>query len=154
MKIARTARLFLCLMLLALLPPVTGCDSDGLKDWLSPSGSAGRSSPVISGLAVSRTSFFCGEDNKATISFSYSDPQDDIFLVIVSLENVEADQRFEVTVPWFEMDLTRAGTASFHDFFFPCGPATGSWTMTVKVEDERGHLSNELTTDVTLVSSR
>jgi len=150
MKLSRTARLFPCLLLLTVLLPAAGCD---WTDWLEASGSEARVSPVIGDLGVFPTSVFCGEPNPVQVSFSYSDPQDDIFLVSVSARQEQSDTTVSFTIPWTDVDLASSPGRAVGSFFFECGgPPAGVYAVTLQVEDERGHLSNELTFDVTLLS--
>jgi hypothetical protein len=151
MKLSRTARLFPCLLLLTVLLPAAGCD---WTDWLEASGSEARVSPVIGDLGVNPTSVFCGERNPVQVSFSYSDPQDDIFLVRVTARQEQSDTTVDFTIAWSDVDLASAPGRASGTFFFECGvPPVGVYAVTLQVEDERGHLSNELTFDVTLLSN-
>jgi len=150
MRKTRTARLLQSLALLTTLLAASGCD------WLSPSGSATRSSPIIGELGVTPATVFCGLRNPLAISFSYIDPQDDYHRVLLTFEQTQPGPRIDSSASWLDGDLkTSPGRAIYDGFFFECGvdPA-GVWTLTVKLEDERGHLSNELTAVVTLISSR
>ena len=149
MTLSRTARLFPCLLLLTVLLPAAGCD---WTDWLEASGSEARVSPVIGDLGVFQTSVFCGEPNPVQVSFSYSDPQDDIFLVrIAAKRTVQPDWTEERSALWSELDLSTTPGRAFGEFFFTCSAPSGTYTLTIVVEDDRGHLSNELSTEVTLL---
>ncbi|HEY5999698.1 MAG TPA: hypothetical protein VI078_10440 [bacterium] len=146
-------RVLWCLLTLAVLLPAAGCD------WLTPSGSTARSSPVITDLAVGPPNAICGPKNTLTISFGYHDPQGDYNrLTIVLEEQTKSGQpgaRVERSVPWTDLDLTTSpGRAIWDGFFFTCGvDPVGTWKLTAILEDERGHLSNELTATVNLASS-
>lgn len=149
MKPSRTARLLPCLLLSATLLAAAGCD------WLSASGSTARASPVLRELNVTPASVFCGPRNPLEVSFGYSDPQGDYYQMIMVLERTQPDQRIERSALWTTLDLTKSpGRAIYKEFFFECGayPA-GTWTLKVTVEDERGHLSNEIASEINLVSS-
>jgi hypothetical protein len=155
MKIARTARLTLCLIALMTILPAAGCD------WLDPSGSGARVSPVIGALDVTPKSVFCGDPdrqegdrNEITVSFEYNDEQDDLYQLNMTLEHEETGEIVEQSVLWTDLDLSSApGRAIYREFFFECGLyPKGDWKLTVKAEDERGHLSNTLSDVITLLS--
>jgi len=149
MTTRKTVRLAPLLLALALTIPAAGCD------WLDPSGSSSRLSPVIGALAIAPPSVFC--DAPFDIAFDYADPQDDMDQILLSFRHTLLDERLSRTVSWGDpdLDLTNPGRASYAEFFFGCGGAsTGDWTVTVQLEDRRGHLSNELQGTVTLISSR
>lgn len=150
MKRSRTARRLPGMILLTLLLPILGCS--GFKDWMEPSGSESRSSPVIGNLIVVPVSVFCGEGNPLGYSFDYSDPQDDIFLVrITAKRTAQPDWTEERSALWSELDLSTTPGRAFGEFFFTCSAPSGTYTLTIVVEDDRGHLSNELSTEVTLL---
>jgi hypothetical protein len=151
MNCARKVRPILALFVLATVVPLAGCD------WLDPSGSESRSSPVLTDLRVSPASVFCSdpdrEPNTIAVSFGYSDPQDDIYLVRFILERTSPEWTFEDSTLWNDLDLATSPGRAIGEIYFECGgPPAGAWTLTVQAEDERGHLSNELTTGVTLLS--
>lgn len=151
MKRSRSVRLISCLFVLGTIVPLPACD------WLSPSGSESRSSPVLTDLRISPTSVFCsdpGRDpNIVQVSFGYNDPQDDIFQVRFVLERTNPDWSFTELTLWNDLDLVTSPGRAIGEVFFDCGgPPAGAWTLTVQAEDERGHLSNELSIGVTLLS--
>ena len=157
MKHPRSARLTTCLLALAtIILAAAGCD------WLKPSGSESRSSPVIDDLRVIPSLVDCGDPdndegdrNEIAISFSYSDPQDDFFQVLLTFEHTESGERIERSAIWSGLDFTaNPGKATYDEFFFECGLyPEGDWTLTVRVEDELGHFSNELTAVLDLVTA-
>lgn len=148
MRTRNTVRMASILLALALTIPAAGCD------WLDPSGTSSRVSPVISGLSVRPQSVFCNAP--LTIAFEYSDPQDDIQQLLLTFQHAGSDERLDRSVFWDDPTLLAAGgRASYSEFFFECGgPSAGDWEVRVQLEDNQGHLSNELTADVTLVSAR
>ena len=149
MKTTRTVRLFPSLLLLTTLLAAAGCN---WTDWLQPTGSEARSSPVISDLVLSPTSVFCGDSNLVTFSFAYSDPQDDMFQVrLVAKSVAEPVSTVGRSIPWSDMDVVTSPGRAIGDFFFVCGEQpSGVYTLAVEVEDERGHLSNVLEGEITL----
>ena len=149
MTTTRTARLFPGLLLLTMLL-AAGCD---WTDWLDPSGSESRSSPVIGDLLIAPTSVFCGDRNLVTFSFAYSDPQDDMFQVrLVAKSVAEPVSTVERSILWSDMDVVTSPGRAIGDFFFVCGEQPGgAYTIEVEVEDERGHLSNVLEGEVRLL---
>jgi len=148
MKLSGHVRLMTWLFTLAAILPAAGCG------WFQASDNP-RSTPVISGLSVSPVSVRCGESNPVTIAFDYDDPQNDLFQLTMNLQHTRIDDRIEKTIPWGELDLTTAPGRAFAKFFFECGvPPAGVWTLVVQVEDERGHLSNALAGEITLLSTR
>lgn len=151
MMLARSTGLAMVVVALPLVLLGAGCS------WLDPSGSASRSSPVLVDLRLSRTSVFCSDPardpNTIEVSFGYSDPQDDIYRVRYVLERTNPEWRFEQSALWNDLDLSTSPGRAIGEVFFPCGgPPAGPWTLTVQAEDDLGHLSNDLSTGVTLLS--
>ena len=135
-RVRKNSSLFF--VLLALVPAafLPACD------WLTGSENVERRSPFISGLAVTRR-VQCGENHPYTISFSYDDPQGDIARAIVSMRLEGETVDVESTYPWPVNISQNNGTATFQDFF-ECGTTEGNYLVTVWVEDDGGHKSNEL----------
>ena len=148
MKLPGRVRLMTWLFAFATILPTTGCD------WFQASDNP-RTYPVISGLSVSPASVFCGESNQVTVAFDYDDPQKDIFQLLLSFAHTRLNDRFEKEVPWGDVDITTIPGRASATFFFECGgPPAGLWKLAVQVEDERGHLSNVLAGEVSLLSTR
>ncbi len=132
-----------CVAVLALcsLAFMPGCD------WLKASDMIERSSPFLSGLSISPSTVLCGSDY--TVSFDYDDPQEDISQATVTLQHEGDSSVSTETFSWPD-DLSRgAGTASF-DLSTSCDSADGTWSVSVEVEDDRGHTSNILTGEISL----
>lgn len=151
MTTRNTVRKAATLSALALTITGAGC---GLGDWLDPSGTSSRVSPVISALSVRPQSVFC--DRPITISFDFTDPQNDVQQLLLAFVHAGTDERLDRSVFWDDPALEVAGgRATYAEFAFECGgPSAGDWEVRVQLEDEQGHLSNELTADITLVSAR
>jgi hypothetical protein len=148
MKLPGRVRLMTWLLTFAMTLPTAGCD------WFQASDNP-RSSPIISGLSVAPGEVDCGEENPVTIAFDYDDPQDDIFQVIIKFEHTHLGDKIEKTFPWGDPNIKVEGSRAFVTFFFECGgPPAGLWTLDVQVEDERGHLSNALSGEINLLSTR
>jgi hypothetical protein len=148
MKLPGRVRLMTWLFACATILPTTGCD------WFQASDNP-RTYPVISGLSVSPASVFCGESYQVTVAFDYDDPQEDIFQVLMNFAHTRLDDRLEKTVPWGDVDSTSIPGRASATFFFECGgPPAGVWTVAVQVEDEKAHLSNALSGQVNLLSTR
>jgi len=120
-------------------------------NWLSGSDSGSRLSPFISSLIVSPSAVLCGQ--KFSVSFRYDDPQGDIANALVTLQRSGDTAAREEAPAWPAGISTSSGTAKF-DFTFPCADSKGGvWSITVRVQDERGHISNSLTGTVRLTAA-
>ena len=134
-------RVFAGLAALGAAALAPGCD------WLKGSGGSQRTSPFLSSLSVNRSSVLCGTE--FTVSFRFDDPQGDIYQVLLLLELEGGTAAIDASDIWPE-DISRsAGTASF-PVTFDCEQPGGRWTITVSVEDDLGHKSNELSGSITL----
>jgi hypothetical protein len=116
-------------------------------DWLKASDSGARQSPFLNSLAVRPSSVLCGQT--FTVSFRYEDQQGDIARARVTLQREGDSAVREETPPWPETLSRSSGTAAF-DFSFACDSAGGVWSVKVQVEDEAGHTSNILSSDIRL----
>jgi hypothetical protein len=137
----RIARPLAALAALGALIAAPGCD------WLKGSDNVGRSSPFITSLGVSRSSVLCGTE--FSVSFRYDDPQGDIFQAKILLQHEGDASVVDESQLWPDTISRSAGTASF-PLSFSCGSSGGRYTITVTVEDDLGHTSNELTGSITL----
>jgi len=122
-------------------------------DWLQGSGPGQSSSPVVSSLGVSKSSVLC--EQEFFVSFRYEDPQGDISKVRVTLQRSGATTAREEAPLWPDTISRSSGTASFPFSFTPkpCAGQGGVWTITVQAEDDRGHTSNTLSGQITLVAA-
>ncbi len=143
-----SARLSLAMLLLLFL---SACNKP-----FDSGGNGPSFSPSISHLRISRTSVFCDRD--FFISFSYSDPQDDIAVAYLLFISNESTTIIEEGIPWDEeeddrLDLTRDPGKAYITWQFDCDldAAEGEYTVKVWVEDERGHESNDLLGEITLL---
>jgi hypothetical protein len=130
----------------ALLAFAAGCD------WFKGSETVLRVSPFLSGLSVSPQNVLCAQP--FTISFRYDDPQNDLSLMTLVFVRAQDQLTRQEQVLWdgsTGLDLSVVGRASF-PFTFDCDTPGGRWSVTVQVEDNRGHLSNALTAEVFLNS--
>ena len=129
---------------LAALP---GCD------WFQSSDPAQRSSPVINSLIIQPTSVLCAQE--FSVTFHFEDPQGDLRNARVRFQRSGDATVREETPVWPDTISRSSGTVSFPFSFAPkpCANQGGTWTITVKAEDERGHTSNTLTGQITLSSA-
>jgi hypothetical protein len=137
----RGVRALVGLLSLGSVALVPGCD------WLKASDMVQRSSPFLSNLRITPSSVLCGQE--FTVAFSFDDPQGDIFQAKFSYQHVGDSTVREQTELWPDNVSRSAGTVSIPSQI-PCGSPGGTWVLTVTVEDDRGHLSNEVTQTVTL----
>jgi hypothetical protein len=132
---------------LVLVLAAAGCD------WLNGSDTGPRVSPYISDLRISRFSVLCNQ--AFTMNFKYDDPQKDIDQLI--LEFTQPAGVIRQTVAWPNgPDLTIQGTErAIYTYKFVCGAgnATGTWTISLQLQDEKSHLSNTLTGTISLLSN-
>jgi hypothetical protein len=139
-------RLFVLAAVLTLgcLSVAPGCN------WLQGSDSGSRLSPFLSSLSIGPSSVLCGQ--KFAVSFKYDDPQGDIAKAVVTFQRSGDTDSREETPAW-PNDISRSsGTATF-DFSFPCDSKGGVWSITVRAEDDRGHVSNSLTGSIRLTAA-
>jgi len=140
-----TARLLLGVSALAAAAIAPGCD------WLKGSDSTVRVSPFVSGLSLSPATVLC--DRSFALSFRYDDPQDDISLLRLTLQHEGDDFQVVDQALWdpATVDLSVAGRAGYA-FTLGCDRPGGRWTVTVQLEDLRGHTSNTATAEINLTS--
>jgi len=146
----RVVSVFAALLAAVSLAALTGCE------WFQGSDPVQRSSPMISNLSIQPSSVLCAQE--FTVSFHFEDPQGDIAKAQVILELTGAPEpkpRLEETPLWPETISRSSGTASFPFSFTPkpCTDLGGTWTITVQVEDDRGHTSNTLAGQITLTTA-
>jgi hypothetical protein len=133
------------------LAALTGCE------WFQGSDPAQRSSPVISNLSIQPSSVLCAQE--FLVSFHFEDPQGDITNAQVTILPTGVPEPKpavrEETPLWPETISRSSGTVSFTFSFAPkpCADQGGTWTITVKAEDERGHTSNTLTGQISLTTA-
>jgi hypothetical protein len=143
---AATARknISLFFVLLAVVPAgfLSACD------WLTGSENVERRSPFIDKLTVT-PKVRCGEGNPYAISFRYDDPQGDIAVAVVSMRLEGETVDVQETYPWPANMSRNNGTVTLSDFF-ACGTTEGNYLVTVWVEDDGGHKSNERTAGIEL----
>lgn len=144
-------------------------------DFFKSSGPEGGVSPFISDMRVSPSTVPC--ERQFTITFQYSDPQDDIEFMQVTYLN-EDGSSFQQDVIWQQgggvfgledldltdeelaelsvgsLDLSVPGEASYTDDF-ECGVGlpSGRWTVTVQLVDDNGHESNIRSDSINLSTS-
>lgn len=134
-------------LLVAMLLGVQGCD------WLNGSDTGPRVSPYISDLRVSRFSVFCNQ--AFTMNFKYEDPQNDIEQL--SVEFTQPGGIVRQTVAWPNgPDLAIQGAdRAIYTYKFVCGEGrpTGTWTISLQLQDAQAHLSNTITGTISLLSN-
>jgi len=129
---------------LAVMP---GCE------WFKGSDPTQRSSPSISSLSIRPSTVLC--EQEFLVSFKFEDPQGDISSARVTFQRSGDTAVREETPPWPQTISRDSGTVQFPFSFAPrpCTGQGGTWTITVKAEDERGNTSNTLTGQIDLTSA-
>ena len=90
----------------------------------------------------------CGQT--FSVSFKYDDPQGDIKNALVTLQRSGDTESREEAPVWPDGISRSSGTAEFK-FSFPCASSKGGlWSITVRAEDERNHISNSLSGTIRL----
>jgi len=142
MFVRRMSAVFAAVLTVGSFAVLPGCN------WLKGSDSGSRLSPSLSNLAISPASVLCGE--KFSVSFRYDDPQGDIASVHVTfLRSGDTTSRVE-SPAWPDKTSKSSGTATF-DFSFSCTDDKGGlYSVTVQVDDDRGHTSNSLAGEIRL----
>lgn len=129
---------------LCVLAAVAGCD------WLSGSGAGTRLSPFLSNPSVTPVGgVLCNQP--FTFSFRYSDPQNDMYQLAITIVNPQHQVTIEDSVLWD--DVTAVDGRASYEYTFGCDRPRGSWIVTAQLEDARGHLSNVISAPVNLNSS-
>ena len=124
--------------------------------WLQGSDPSQRSSPVLSNLSIRPAAVLCAQE--FLVSFDFEDPQGDIAKVRVTFEPSGVPEPKPVpreeTPLWPELISKENGRVSFPFSFTPkpCTDQGGTWSITVEVEDEQGHISNKLTGQIGLTT--
>jgi len=144
----RIVAVFFAVLAAGFLAALSGCE------WFKGSDPSQRNSPVISTLSIRPSSVLCAQE--FLVSFQFEDPQGDIASARVTFKptgvpDPKPEPREETRL-WPETISRSSGTVSFPFSFTPkpCTGQSGTWTITVEAEDERGNTSNTLTGQITL----
>ena len=137
----RVMKVYAAILAAGCLALAPGCD------WLKASDSGTRQSPLLSSLAIRPASVLCGQ--KFVVSFRYEDQQGDITNARVVFQRA-GDATVREEAPLWPETLSRSSGTALFDFTFACDSKGGVWSVTVRAEDELGHISNSLSGEIRL----